>query len=147
MRFNKAVKREFLEYLRSTGNVSTSARAAGITPWTAYDHRKKDEKFASEWEDAIQEACDYLENECRRRAVDGVEKPVFYQGKQCGSVQEYSDTLLIFLLKAHRPEKFRDNYKVTVSEDVPPKVKVDYSKLSVEELETLQQIMEKAGAE
>ena len=49
-----------------------------------------------------------LEDEARRRALQGVEKPVFREGRQVGTVTEYSDTLLIFLLKARRPEKFRD---------------------------------------
>jgi len=30
-------------------------------------------------------------------------KPVYYQGEQCGEVREYSDTLLIFILKARDP--------------------------------------------
>ena len=34
-------------------------------------------------------------------------KPVFYQGKPCGAVQEYSDSLLMFMLKAHDP-KYRE---------------------------------------
>jgi hypothetical protein len=29
-----------------------------------------------------------------------------------GKVREYSDTLTIFLLKAHAPDKYRDNAKV-----------------------------------
>lgn len=29
-----------------------------------------------------------------------------------GSVQRYSDTLLIFLLKAAKPEKYRDRYDI-----------------------------------
>ena len=41
-------------------------------------------------------------------------RPVFHQGKEIGSIREYSDTLLIFMLKARRPATFRDNY-------MPPK--------------------------
>jgi hypothetical protein len=48
-----------------------------------------------------------LEDEAVRRAYEGVERPVFQGGKQVGVVREYSDTLLIFLLKALRPEKYR----------------------------------------
>ena len=36
-------------------------------------------------------------------------EPVFYHGQVCGTVRKYSDTLLIFLLKGARPDKFRDN--------------------------------------
>ena len=47
--------------------------------------------------------------EARRRALTGVEEPVYYKGEAVDRTAKYSDTLLIFLLKAHRPEKFRDN--------------------------------------
>jgi hypothetical protein len=37
---------------------------------------------------------------------------VYQGGKQVGFVQDYSDTLLIFMLKGRRPQKFRDNTHV-----------------------------------
>ena len=33
---------------------------------------------------------------------------MFYRGEKCGLVRRYSDTLLIFMLKARRREKFVD---------------------------------------
>ena len=47
--------------------------------------------------------------EARRRALTGVEQPVYYKGEAVGRIAKYSDTLLIFLLKAHWPKKSRDN--------------------------------------
>ena len=44
-----------------------------------------------------------------RRAFEGTDEPVYYKGEECGSVRKYSDTLAIFLLKAHAPEKYREN--------------------------------------
>ena len=42
-----------------------------------------------------------------------VQKPVgWYKGKPGGTVREYSDILLIFLLKALRPEKYRERVDV-----------------------------------
>ena len=41
-----------------------------------------------------------MEDEAVRRAVEGVPRPVFYQGQIVGAVQEYSDELLIRMLKA-----------------------------------------------
>lgn len=101
----------FLETLQATGNVSGSARAAGIDRTTAYEHRGRHPDFASRWEAAVEEATDGLETEARRRAVEGVEKPVYQGGELVGTVQEYSDTLLLALLKAHRPDKFRDKFQ------------------------------------
>jgi len=41
----------------------------------------------------------------------------FYEGQVCGYVRRYSDTLLIFLLKARRPGKYGD--KVTAEHTGP----------------------------
>ncbi|WP_254240927.1 terminase [Achromobacter insolitus] len=66
-----------------------------------------DEEFAKAWDQAIRIATLGLEDEARRRAQEGVDEPVFYLGSQCGTVRKYSDTLLIFLLKAH-DHKYRE---------------------------------------
>ena len=42
-----------------------------------------------------------------RRAFEGVERPVYYKGEQVGTWRFYSDALAMFLLKAHRPERYR----------------------------------------
>ena len=73
--------------------------------------RRHSEDFAAQWDDALGEGVDLLEAEARRRAVTGVEKPVYYKGKVVGSTTKYSGKLLMFLLKAHDP-KFRDGVKV-----------------------------------
>lgn len=101
-------RRAFLESLRSCANVSASARAAGISRREVYRQRQKDKAFREEWDHALEEALDDLEGELRRRAVEGVEKPVFYGGKPCGAVRSYSDTLGMFLLKSRRPHIFAD---------------------------------------
>ena len=48
-----------------------------------------------------------LEDEAIRRAREGVDEPVFYKGEHCGNVRRYSDTLLIFMLKARKPDVYR----------------------------------------
>lgn len=47
-----------------------------------------------------------LETEAVRRALEGVEVPVFHQGRECGNTVKHSDTLLMFLLKTLRPERY-----------------------------------------
>lgn len=105
VRTDKA-REQFLETLAVACNVSEACRAAGIGRRTAYQWREDDEAFALEWDGAIEEAVDKLEREAWRRAHDGVEKPVTYQGKITDTYLEYSDRMLEILLKAHRPEKF-----------------------------------------
>ena len=56
----------------------------------------------------MEQAAQRLEAEAKRRAVEGVEEPVFYQGKQCGVIKRYSDALLMFLLKGAMPDKYKE---------------------------------------
>lgn len=105
-------KRVFLKTLAETGIVSRSAAAAGWTASTAYSFRKSDAQFKDMWDNAMSFATDSLEFEARRRAQHGVEKPVYQQGKLVGYVREYSDPLLVLLLKAHRKDLFGDQQKL-----------------------------------
>lgn len=100
-------KREFLELLRTTCNVSTSSQLIGFSRRTLYNWRNDDPEFAEDWDEAVDDAIDALELEARRRAMAGVEKPIMYKGEEVARVREYSDRLMEFLLTAHRPEKYR----------------------------------------
>lgn len=101
-------KEIFLDALRQSPNVSAAAKAAGHSRQHVYVARDEDAAFALAWDDALAEAVDMAEGEAYRRAVEGVEKPVYQGGIRVGEVQDYSDTLLIFLLKAHRPHLYRE---------------------------------------
>jgi hypothetical protein len=105
-------REKFLAAMAGTGNASVAAKAAGIGRRTAYDYKEKDEAFRDAWDAAAEESTDVLELEARRRALKGVDEPIFRGKSQVGTVKKYSDTLLIFLLKGNRPEKFRDNYDI-----------------------------------
>ena len=110
-RWNK----KFIKTLAATGNVAEACRVAGITRPTAYTWKNKDtpkgEAFRERWEEALDSAVQLLELELRRRAYEGNEEPVFFQGKEIATVRKYSDVLGMFLLKAHRPDVYRDNYR------------------------------------
>lgn len=111
-----ANKAKFLAEYRELGNVSYAAKAAGIARRSHYEWLKEDAEYKAAFEDAADEAADVLEAEARRRAVDGHEEPVFGSlGAGAGSgvvgaIRKYSDTLLIFLLKGSRPEKFAERH-------------------------------------
>lgn len=102
-------KRAFLAAYCQVGNVSDAAKLAEINRMSHYNWLQSDERYAELFQQANEIACDHLEAEARRRAISGVEEPVFYHGEVCGTIRRYSDTLLIFLLKGARPDKFRDN--------------------------------------
>jgi len=80
---------EFLAKMRATGNVYLSCEAAGIPRSTAYYWRNKYKTFADEWDAAKEDAVDKLDAEAWKRATTG-----------------QSDRLLMFLLKAHKPEVY-----------------------------------------
>ena len=107
----------FLASLAKYGNVSAAARSARVTRTYVYDVRKADESFAYAWDTALDDAADAMEYEAWKRAVKGVKKPIYQGGMHVADVQDYSDTLLIFLLKAARPEKFRERFQVDATVD------------------------------
>lgn len=111
-------KRAFLAALSEVGNITGASKITGIARKTHYNWMQEDPAYAAAYKEAIEEAAENLETEARRRAVQGTAKPVFYQGNQCGTVQEYSDTLLIFLLKGAMPEKYAERYQGTINNNI-----------------------------
>lgn len=99
---------DFLEALSEGMTIEDAVKAARVSKSLLYKWRKTDATFAEEWKLAYEHGADALEAEAQRRAVEGVERPVYYKGVLCGVTREYSDTLLIFLLKARDPMKFCD---------------------------------------
>jgi len=106
----------FLESLRAGLSVSHAARVSGFARTTFYEHRAADPAFAAAWDDACEEGADRLEDEAVRRAVEGVrsERTIVARGDVIGTdvTIDYSDTLLIFLLKGRRPDKYAERRKV-----------------------------------
>lgn len=99
----------FLRSLAQTGRVDVSAKMAGFTrPTALYAYRKEHPDFAEEWDAALNIAADMvLEAEAVRRAVEGVDKDVYYKGEVVGQERVYSDGLLSKLLEGAKPEKFQ----------------------------------------
>jgi hypothetical protein len=79
----------FLTFLSEHGSITEAAKASGIARITAYRERAIDPVFAEQWKLALDLGVDALEDQAKMRAL------------------AMSDTLLIFLLKAHR-EKYRE---------------------------------------
>lgn len=84
----------FLDNLEETGFVVESARAAGISHTQVYRERRTNPEFAERWNAALESATEHVEAEVVRRAMNG------------------SDLLLMFYLKARKPEVYREQYDV-----------------------------------
>jgi hypothetical protein len=106
----------FLTSLADLGNVKAAVEIAGVSRAFVYEERGRDAVFAQAWDAALETASDVMEREAFRRAVEGVDEPVFSpKGFKVGTVRKYSDTLLIFLLKGARPEKYRERQDIAHS--------------------------------
>jgi hypothetical protein len=116
----------FFAALSDGASVSQAARRANYGRASVYEWREADESFRAAWDDALEEGTDRLEDEAFRRAHDGVPKPIFYKGDRIDTVHEHSDTLTIFLLKARRPDKFKERTAATL-DGGEKAVKVDLS--------------------
>lgn len=106
----------FLKAFAENGTLTHAAEAAGCDRSSHYYWMEHDPEYPALFTEAAHRANDSLEREALRRAVEGIEKPVYQGGKKVGSIREYSDTLLIFLMKGAIPSKYRD--RVDVSFDV-----------------------------
>lgn len=105
----------FIAQLAQGASITMAAERAGVGRTTAYEWKAADEAFAALWEEALEAGIDRLEDEARRRAVHGVEKPVVAMGKIARNddgtvlmIREYSDTLLALMLKAKKPDQYRE---------------------------------------
>ncbi len=121
---------EFLAALMRGQSVTDACETANLVRRTAYKWRDADAEFAADWDHAEEQGTDAMEDEAKRRAVDGVDEPVYYQGKEVGKIRRYSDTLLMFLLKGRRPEKFKDRVANGGDADAPP-IKHEHTALAI----------------
>lgn len=108
-RRKREAKRDFLLALQANGgHVMEACKAAGVSRTTIGNYRDEDDVFAEMWASTQEANIERLEMEVDRRAVDGIEREVRYKGEVVGVERQFSDILLMFRLKALRPEKYRD---------------------------------------
>ena len=123
------LKKAFLEDFAQTGIITESCENVGMKRRaTVYDWQEQDDEFAAAFREAEIKATEVLETEARRRAINGTEKPVYQGGQLVGYITEKSDTLLIFMLKARAPEKYRERH------DFKHSGKVDHTVTTIAEI-------------
>jgi hypothetical protein len=115
--YSDDTKQDFLDQLARCGVLSAARAAAGIKSHaTIHKWRETDEAFSEAYDEAMATAADSLETEARRRAVEGVVRVKHHPktGEPIDEVQ-YSDTLLLALLKAKKPSEFAERTKTELS--------------------------------
>lgn len=109
--FDDIVKNLFLDSVSRTGLVAKSARLIGTNSRRIKTECELDKEFAEDFQEALVEYAESCQEELHRRAIDGVEEDVYFQGVKCGTKINYSDSLLTMLVKAKSPE-FREKLSV-----------------------------------
>jgi hypothetical protein len=156
-------QKAFLTAYSQVGNITEAARIVKCSRASHYEWLAEDPEYAEAFEQAQEKAVDLLEAEARRRAVDGLEEPVIYQGelsflpkvrrgqvvtdasgRQVRSdkpltIRKYSDTLLIFLLKGARPAKYA-KFEGEIKHTHVGSSRLDLSRLSDDELTYLRDL-------
>lgn len=89
-------KPTFLQALSYGRSATMAARAAGISRSYAYKVARADKAFMDAWNEAEEEGTDLLEDSATSEALAG------------------NTTLKIFLLKARRPDKYRETLRQQV---------------------------------
>lgn len=119
-------KQKFVDGLAEGLSVIDAAGTTGRARQSFYRLREGDPEFASAWKTAYAEGTDLLEKEAERRALEGVSRRSYDKdGNLIREEQVYSDTLMIFMLKARRPNKFRDRVAIDGGDGPPVKVEVE----------------------
>lgn len=117
-------KDAFIENLTLTGLEREARVHAGVSLAKYRKALDDDPDFAEQVQEAKERAVDRLESEARRRAVEGVTRHVYYKGEVVGEQTDYSDSLLMFLLKANRPDKFGDKTTLKGSKAEPLRIEI-----------------------
>ena len=108
-------KNDFLNALLKTGLRNKAAEISGVTRQAHYLWLKTDAEYAMAHEKVRAMLVDNLEDAAYERAVNGIERKIYFKGEEIGTQKEYSDTLLALLLKANMPEKYKDKTETTVN--------------------------------
>lgn len=138
----------FLETYRTIGCITQAAQAAKVDPSAHYKWLQNDPEYRQAFDAAQDAAVDLLVAEARRRAVEGDGEAALYQGALCYErlpngkkkqivINRKSDVLLMFLIKAARPETFRDNFRGEIRHTGSISSGPDLSALSDAQLEQL----------
>jgi hypothetical protein len=104
----------YLTALSEEGTIGAGLKKAAITRSRLFEWREHIPNWDIREQQARDDFADRVEAEAVRRGVEGVETPVYQAGKLIGYKTEYSDPLLILVLRAVRPDRYREKLDVVI---------------------------------
>lgn len=112
---------DYIAKLADYGCVEQAAREVGMAVNSCYRLRRESPAFAAAWDAALAHASRRLVDLPFDRAIHGSDEPVFNrEGHRVGRRMRHNDRLLMFLLRAYMPERFRHAHKGVRTPDEPP---------------------------
>jgi hypothetical protein len=99
---------DFIEALGECGCVTEACERVGLSPSTAYRLRRRVDaySFRAAWDAALDYAIRRLSDAAFSRALNGVARPVWFQGEQVGERRYYDERLTMFLLRYRDPDTY-----------------------------------------
>jgi hypothetical protein len=118
-------QQDFIAALAETGCVEQAALTVRMSERSCYRLRRSPgaEGFSAAWDVALQHAARRLLDVAFERAFRGTTEPVFDRdGHKVGTRYRQNDRLLMFLLRAYMPERFRHAHRdgYAAGEALPP---------------------------
>ena len=106
--WSPATQVAFIEALAACGCVGEAAARVGMSARSAYILRARPgaRSFREAWEVALDSAVDRIADAMFGRALNGVARPVFYQGEQIGERRYYDERLAMFILSRRAPDRY-----------------------------------------
>ena len=98
----------FLTALAACGSVRDACKAVGMSNVSAYRLRARPSAiaFRRAWDAALDCAMHRFEEAALSRAINGVPRPIFYQGEQVGEWRDHDERLAMFLLRYRRGHRY-----------------------------------------
>jgi len=116
----RSLKAAFLQAFAHTGAILKTCENIGVSRNTVVGWRETDPDFAQSFVEAEQRVVERLEGEAMRRAVEGIERidRRYWHGELVAEDirRDYSDNLLVALLRARDPGRFRDQSQITINQ-------------------------------
>lgn len=121
----------FFAALRTYPNVSAAAKAAGVSRRAHYQRLERNPRYKAAFLEVYSQGIEALEDEAVRRAM-GIGRPLVYHGVPVVDEEgkpvmtmEYSDTLMLALLKAKKPDVYSERVKQEIAGEGGGPVKLE----------------------